>query len=114
MRGHVMRRRTRQAVLLAVTLATAGCAQHGIFQQPLATDRQPRPQSTTDASLVLGGPGQEDDWTARRNDGADRAERQLYYGPNGRLYYDDGTAVQFDSVKRQLQDLRAEERIRPR
>jgi hypothetical protein len=65
-------------------------------------------------SLVLGGVGQENDWTARRNDGADPSERQLYYGPNGRLYYDDGSAVQFDSVKKQLQDLRAEERISPR
>jgi hypothetical protein len=108
-----MRRWTRRSVLLAVILTVAGCAQSGIFQQPLATDRPARPQST-DASLVLGGADQANDWTARRNDGTDRTERQLYFGPNGRLYYDDGSAVQFDSVKKQLQDLRAEERIRPR
>ncbi|MHC5007092.1 MAG: hypothetical protein ACYTGF_07015 [Planctomycetota bacterium] len=108
-----MQRWTKRTILLAVTLMAAGCARSGIFQQPLATDQQVRTQST-DPSLVLGGVGQENDWTARRNDGADRTERQLYYGPNGRLYYDDGSAVQFDSVKKQLQDLRAEERISPR
>ncbi|MHC4143067.1 MAG: hypothetical protein ACYSUF_14800 [Planctomycetota bacterium] len=108
-----MRRWTRRLVLLAVILTAAGCAQSRVFQQPLATDQRVRTQST-DASLVLGGAGQENDWTARRNDGADPSERQLYYGPDGRLYYDDGSAVQFDSVKKQLQDLRAEERISPR
>ena len=108
-----MRRWMRRSVFLAVILTASGCAQSGTFQQPLATDQRVRTQST-DSSLVLGGVGQENDWTARRNDGADPSERQLYYGPNGRLYYDDGSAVQFDSVKKQLQDLRAEERISPR
>ena len=108
-----MRRWTRRSVLLAVIPTVAGCSGAGVFQQPLARDQQVRPQST-DASLVLGGVGRANDWTASRNDGADATERQLYYGPSGRLYYDDGTAVQFDSVKKQLQDLRAEERIRPR
>ncbi|MHC4319295.1 MAG: hypothetical protein ACYS1B_12230 [Planctomycetota bacterium] len=108
-----MRRWTRRSVLPAVILTAAGCAQYGIFQEPLATDQPVRPQSP-DASLVLGGAGQADDWTARRNDGADGPERQLYYGPSGKLYYDDGSPLQFDSVKQQLRDLRAEENIRPR
>ena len=109
-----MRRWTKRSVLPAVILTAAGCAQFGIFQQPLATNQQVRPQST-DASLVLGGADQEaDDWTAHRNDDANGPERQLYYGPSGKLYYDDGSPVQFDSVKQQLRDLRAEESIRPR
>ncbi|MHC4979086.1 MAG: hypothetical protein ACYTGT_08700 [Planctomycetota bacterium] len=108
-----MRRWTRRSILPGVILSAAGCAQSGIFQQPLATDQRVRPQST-DSSLVLGGVGQENDWTAHRNDDAGDRQRQLYYGPSGRLYYDDGSPVQFDSVKKQLQDLRAEERIGPR
>jgi hypothetical protein len=103
----------RRSLLLAVTLSAAGCSWPGVFQQPLATDQRVRPQ-TTDQALVLGGAGQADDWTAHRNDGANRRERQLYYGPSGRLYYDDGSPLKFDSVKKQLRDLRAEERIRPR
>ena len=106
-----MRRWTRRSALLGVILTATGCAQSGIFQPPLAKDQQVRPQST-DASLVFGGAGQENDWTARRNDGADETQRKLYYGPSGRLYYDDGTPVKFDSVKKQLQDLRTETRIR--
>jgi hypothetical protein len=38
---------------------------------------------------------------------------QLYRGPGGQLHYQDGSKVQFDSVTRQLQDLRTEERISP-
>jgi hypothetical protein len=106
-----MRRWAKRSVFLAVILTTAGCTGSGIHQQPLLTDQQVRPRST-DASLVLGGVGQADNWTARRNDGADRRHRQLYYGPSGRLYYDDGSPVKFDSVLKQLRNLRAEERIR--
>ena len=38
---------------------------------------------------------------------------QLYRGPGGQLLYKDGSQVQFDSVKRQLQDLRTEQNISP-
>ena len=106
-----MRRWANRSVFLAVILTTAGCIRSGVHQQPLLTDQRVRPQST-DSSLVLGGLGQEDNWTAHRNDGADRRQRQLYYGPSGKLYYDDGTPAQFDSVRKQLQDLRAQDRIR--
>jgi hypothetical protein len=106
-----MRRCTRQFTLIAVILTAAGCSELKVFQQPLASDPPPRAQ-TTDPSLVLGGTGQQDDWTARRNDNISGNQRQVYYGPSGKMYYEDGSAVPFDSVRKQLQDRRAEDRIR--
>ena len=106
-----MQCRARHSVLPGMILIAAGCAQSTVNQAPLASDqRAPRPSA--DASLVLGGAGQANDWTASRNDSTINNERQLYYGPQGNLYYDDGSRVPFTSLRRQLQDFRAEERIR--
>ena len=65
-------------------------------------------------TLVLGGTGTQVDWTAHRNDGAGDTQRQLYFGPSGTLYYEDGSPVKSKTVRQQLRDLQAEERIRPR
>ncbi|MHC4217822.1 MAG: hypothetical protein ACYSU7_05125 [Planctomycetota bacterium] len=106
-----MRRWPRRFVLLAVILTASGCSELTVFQQPLASDQPARPQPT-DPTLVLGGADQPDDWTAHRNDSVTGNQRRMYYGPSGKMYFEDGSAVPFDSVRKQLQDLRAEERIR--
>ena len=36
---------------------------------------------------------------------------RLYRGAGGRLYYKDGSPIDFDSVRKQLQDLQSEQRI---
>jgi hypothetical protein len=109
--GRAMRCRTGRSVLPAVILIATGCSQSTVNQAPLASDRRVgRPSA--DASLVLGGTGPQDDWATSRNDATINNERQVYYGPEGHLYYDDGSRVPFKSLRRQLQDFRAEERIR--
>ena len=93
--------------LCAVTLIGAGCsgaAGSRVYQQPLGS-------SATHPSLVLGQNGQgEDNWvTGRRDENGEPIP--LYRGPGGRLYYQDGSPIDFDSVKKQLQDLQTEQRI---
>jgi hypothetical protein len=100
-----------RSVLPALLLIASGCGQETINQAPLASDQRV-PRRSADASLVLGGAGPSNDWTASRNDPTLNNERRLYYGPEGNLYYDDGSQVPFTSLRRQLQDFRAEERIR--
>jgi hypothetical protein len=105
-----MRCWTRRSVLSAVILIATGCGQSTVNQAPLASDLS-APRRPADASLVLGGPAPADDWTTNRNDATINNERRLYYGPGGHLYYDDGSRVPFKSLRHQLQDFRAVERI---
>ncbi len=95
---------------LAVTLVAAVCSGcsggGGVAQRPLSSDEPHR-------SLVLGQRGLNNDAAiAGRKDAAGHPT-QLYRGPGGKLLYQDGSPVQFDSVRKQLQDLRSEERISP-
>ena len=94
----------------AVTLIGAGCSGGfggsggGVYQQPLGS-------SETHPSLVLGQYGAvEESWVTGRRDENGEPIR-LYRGAGGRLYYKDGSPVDFDSVKKQLQDLQTEQRI---
>ncbi len=94
--------------LVAVTLTAAGCSGgsggSGVYQQPLGS-------RATHPSLVLGQHGAgEESWVTSRRDEMGRPIR-LYRGPGGRLYYKDGSPVDFDTVKKQLQDLQSEQRI---
>ncbi len=91
--------------LLAVTVAAAGCSGGSdVYQQPLGS-------STTHSSLVLGQYGAvEESWVTGRRDENGEPIR-LYRGAGGRLYYKDGSPIDFDSVKKQLQDLQTEQRI---
>ena len=100
---------------LWVILAAVGCASLGINQLPLFSDSdQPPPPSATERSLVFGPRGAtEEGWIATRNDKTTGIPQAIYQGPDGKLYYQDGTPVPFKSVRQQLQDLRSEERIRP-
>ncbi len=75
------------------------------MQQPLASHEPHH-------SLVLGRRGLNDDAIAGRRDVAGHPT-QLYRGPGGQLFYQDGSPVQFDSVRKQLQDLRSEQQISP-
>ena len=95
------------AVVTLVGVAGWGCSGGGgVTQQPLAS-HEPHP------SLVLGQGGLNNDAAiAGRKDVAGHPT-QLYRGPGGQLLYKDGSKVQFDSVRKQLQDLRSEERISP-
>ncbi len=98
---------------LCVILAAAGCASLGINQQPLYSD-QPPSSEAIERSLVFGPPGAtEEGWIATRNDRTTGVPEAIYQGPDGKLYFQDGTPVPFKSVRHQLQDLSAEERIRP-
>ena len=109
-----MPHRTRCWTPLAVILAAAGCSQLAVKQQPLMSDQR-LPAAPTGSSLVFGEVDPpDDDWIATRNDKGlgVRQQQSVYYGPGGRLYYPDGTPVEFKGVRKQLQDLRAEERIR--
>lgn len=75
-----------------------------MYQQPLGS-------STTHPSLVLGQYGAvEESWVTSRRDENGKPIR-LYRGAGGRLYYKDGSPIDFDSVKKQLQDLQTEQRI---
>jgi hypothetical protein len=97
-------------LIVAALLALSGCAT-GIQQETLYQDgAAPPPPPDTSRALVFG-PTDEQAFVARNDPSHGR--RPLYYGPNGHLYYEDGTAVQFKGVRHQLQDLRAEERISP-
>lgn len=93
--------------LFAATLVAAGCSGDfggGVYQQPLGSN-------TTHSSLVLGqyGEGEESWVTGRRDENGEPI--LLYRGAGGRLYYKDGSPIDFDSVKKQLQDLQTEQRI---
>ncbi len=89
----------------------AGCSTGG--QGELYSAGPARSPEAPDHALVFA-PAQ-DSGLAARNDALAgiRPGQTLYYGPGGRLYYADGTPVHFQGVKRQLQDLRSEERINP-
>ncbi len=91
--------------MFASTLVAAGCSGgSGVYQQPLGS-------STTHSSLVLGQYGAvEESWVTSRRDENGEPIR-LYRGAGGRLYYKDGSPIDFDSVKKQLQDLQTEQRI---
>ncbi len=95
--------------MVAVTLIGAGCSGGSgaaMYQRPLGS-------SATHPSLVLGQRGAgEESWVTGRRDEMGRPIR-LYRGPGGRLYYKDGSPVDFDTVKKQLQDLQSEQRISP-
>ena len=99
--------------LAAVTLLAVACSGGagcsgggGVTQQPLSSHEPHH-------SLVLGQRGLNDDAAiAGRKDAAGHPT-QLYRGPGGQLHYQDGSKVQFDSVRKQLQDLRSEQRISP-
>ncbi len=104
-----MRRATTTWPYLSLIVAAAGCSTSPVQQQPLYAAPSGGPGDT----LVLGGwSGTEEDWIAARNDQG-RTPMQLYTGPSGKLYYKDGSPVEFHSVRRQLEDLRAQERINP-
>ena len=95
--------------MFAVTLIAAGCSGgsgDGVHQQPLGS-------SATHSSLVLGQrvAGEESWVTSRRDENGEPI--LLYRGAGGRLYYKDGSPIDFDSVKKQLQDLQTEQRISP-
>ena len=94
--------------LAAVTLVAAACCGcsggWGTTQQPLSSHEPHH-------SLVLG-QLHSDAGIAGRKDAVGQPT-QLYRGPGGQLLYQDGSPVQFDSVRKQLQDLRTEERISP-
>jgi len=86
-------------------MIAAGCSQStGVTQSTLGA-HEPHP------SLVLGHRDVSDDLQGRKDPSGKPA--QIYHGPGGKLYYQDGSPVPFDSVKQQLQDLRTEERISP-
>ncbi len=90
-----------------VTVACAGCSGGGgVTQQPLSSHEPHR-------SLVLGQRGLNNDAAIAGRKDATGQPTQLYRGPGGQLLYQDGSPVQFDSVRKQLQDLRSEERISP-
>ncbi len=102
-----MRRCFRCRSLFAITLVAAGCSGGSgaaVHQRPLGS-------STTHSSLVLGqyGEGEESWVTGRRDENGEPI--LLYRGAGGRLYYKDGSPIDFDSVKKQLQDLQSEQRI---
>jgi len=102
-----MRRCPPCCSLFAVALIGAGCSGGSgsrVNQQPLGS-------SATHPSLVLGQYGAvEESWVTGRRDENGEPIR-LYRGPGGRLYYKDGSPIDFDSVKKQLQDLQTEQRI---
>lgn len=87
--------------------ACAGCAGDDIVAQ------RPLPTHEPHHALVLGRPGANGDPAIDGRKDGDGQPTQLYRGPGGQLHYQDGTQIQFDSVKKQLQDLRSEERISP-
>ncbi len=90
-----------------VLAACTGCAGGG------DTVQRPLPSHGPHHAMVLGHHGATaDPALAGRND-ASGQPTQLYRGPGGQLHYKDGSQIQFDSVKKQLQDLRSEERIAP-
>ncbi len=96
--------------LAAVTLLAAACSGcsggGGVTQQPLSS------YGPHDA-LVLGQRGLNNDAAiASRKDAVGQPTR-LYRGAGGRLFYQDGSPVQFESVRKQLQDLRSENQISP-
>jgi hypothetical protein len=91
--------------LSAVVLIAAGCSQSTGVQQSTLGAHEPHP------SLVLGHRDAIDDMEGRKDPAGKPA--QVYHGPGGKLYYQDGSAVPFDSVTKQLRDLRTEERISP-
>ena len=86
-------------------MIAAGCSSSTGVQQSTLRAHEPHP------SLVLGHREAADDLQGRKDPSGKPA--QLYRGPGGKLYYQDGSAVPFDSVKQQLQDLRTEERTSP-
>jgi hypothetical protein len=95
------------AVVTLVAVACSGCAGGGgVTQEPLSTHEPHH-------SLVLGQNGLNGDAAIVGRKDATGQPTQLYRGPGGQLHYQDGSKVQFDSVTRQLQDLRTEERISP-
>ncbi len=95
------------AVVTLVGVAGWGCAGGGgVTQQPLSSHEPHH-------SLVLGQNGLSGDATLTGRKDATGHPTQLYRGPGGQLHYQDGSKVKFDSVVKQLQDLRTEERISP-
>ena len=87
----------------AVAMVAAGCSPSAGVKQSTLAAHEPHP------SLVLGHRDAGDDLHGRNDPSG--SPPQVYYGPGGKLYYHDGTPVPFDSVMKQLQDLRTEERI---
>ncbi len=84
-------------------MIAAGCSQSSGVTQSTLGAHEPHP------SLVLGHRDAGEDLNRRKDPQGKPA--QIYHGPGGKLYYQDGSPVPFDSVKQQLQDLRSEERI---
>lgn len=106
--------RTNRCLAAVAVLAATGCSQTAINQQPLMRDRPAGPGPAAGESLIFADLNAGDGAVEGRRD-RDLNVRdgpQYYFGPGGRLYYPDGTPVPFESVKKQLQDLRTEQRIR--
>lgn len=95
------------AAACTVCTVCTGCSGGGNFSQ------QPLPTHAPHQSLVLGHHGATNDPAIAGRKDATGQPTHLYRGPNGQLHYQDGSQVQFDSVKKQLQDLRSEENISP-
>ena len=101
--------------ILVLALVASGCSGAGNVQQgSLATHQRARSDATS-RSLVLSGAaaGDEEGWLAARNDVVTRTPSKVYVGPGGRMFYADGTPVPFEGVRKQLENLRAENSIRP-
>ena len=112
--ARAVRRLIRSSSLVVLLAGVPACSDYS--QQPLLTD-QHVPPVPGHRPLVLSDMSGHNGEDATRNDeniGVRGAGRNTHYGPGGKLYYEDGSPVQFDSVRKQLQDLRAEEQIRPR
>lgn len=91
-----------------------GCSWIGVNQAPLASDGFTGPPPGRSLVVGPGLRGGADGLQGRNDDtlGVRPSGLSLYYGKNGELLYPDGTPVPFKGVTRQLQDLRAQERIR--
>ncbi len=100
---------TRLAAVTLIAVLCTGCSNGVVTQRPLASDTTHQPHH----ALVLGQQGVSNDASIAGRKDVVGQQTQLYRGPGGQLLYKDGSKVQFDSVKKQLQDLRSEQSISP-